>query len=128
MSKIMGKRMIYTKQKELADWQNKNFPIENMLKLSKEDLVLMICNLQMALGMSEEVGEISHTVLKGTQGIREGKNGINKELLADGFGDVFIYGSQLMTLNKVDVSDAINTTIQQVLKRDWQNNKDDGEV
>jgi len=120
--------VINSKQTELAYWQARNFPSSELFALSKEDLVLMICNLQMTLGMCEEIGEIAHTVLKGTQGIREGKNGINKDLLADGFGDVFIYGSQLMTLNKIDVSDAINTTIQQVLKRDWQNNKDDGEV
>jgi len=120
--------VIDPKQTELAYWQARNFPVSELFDLSKEDLVLMICNLQMTLGMCEEVGEIAHTVLKGTQGIREGKNGINKDLLADGFGDVFIYGSQLMTLNKIDVSDAINTTIQQILKRDWQNNKDDGEV
>lgn len=119
--------MIITKQQELAEWQNKNFPISNLLNLSKEDLVLMICNLQMALGMCEEVGEIAHAVLKGTQRIREGKDGIDKNLISDGFGDVFIYGSQLMTLNKVTVSAAINQTIQQVLKRDWIKNKDNGE-
>jgi len=120
--------MINPKQTELAEWQNKNFPIESLLKLSKEDLVLMICNLQMALGMCEEVGEIAHAVLKGTQRIREGKDGIDKDLIADGFGDVFIYGSQLMTLNKIAVSSAINQTIQQVLKRDWNQNKDNGSV
>ncbi len=119
--------MILTKQKELADWQDKNFPKENLLKLSKEELITIILNLQMALGICEEAGELAHTILKATQGIRECKDGINKDLLADSFGDIFIFGSQLMSLNKITVSSAINQTIQQVLKRDWINNKDTGD-
>ncbi len=102
--------MIDLKQKELAEWQNRNFGI-NPTDLER-----------MALGMSEEVGEVCHHVLKWQQGIRGGVNGINKEEIADGVTDTLIYGMQLLSLLGLDAEEEFSKVIDQVLKRDWINN------
>lgn len=114
--------MVSLRQKELAVWQEKNFPKARLMEMSKEDLVEMIVKLQVALGMAEEVGEICHHVLKGTQKIRGGIDGINRAEVADGFGDVMIYGTQLCSRTGIDAEKAINDTIDVVLARDWIGN------
>lgn len=110
------------KQKELKEWQDHNFPRRRYEILSKDQLIDMIILLQVALGINEEAGEIAHAVLKGTQGIREGINGIDKELVADGVSDNFIYGLQLLSELKVDAEAEIPKVIDQVLQRNWLDN------
>jgi len=100
--------MIDLQQEELAEWQERNF--------GKHDDDILKC----AVGMSEEVGEVCHHVLKGTQGIRGGVNGINKKEVADGVADVLIYGLQLLSKLGMDAEHEIAITIQNVLARDWK--------
>jgi NTP pyrophosphatase (non-canonical NTP hydrolase) len=102
--------MIDLKQKELAEWQDRNFGMP-------EDTAL-----KCALGMSEEVGEVCHHVLKGTQRIRGGKNGINKKEVADGVADVLIYGINLLSFLEINAEKEISEVIEKVLKRDWKTN------
>ena len=102
--------MIDLKQKELADWQARNFS-------SQEDDAL-----KCALGMAEEVGEVCHHVLKGTQRIRGGMNGLNKEEIADGVADTLIYGLQLLSVLGLDAEKEIAAVIDKVLQRDWKEN------
>lgn len=102
--------MIDLKQKELADWQERNFG-------NQDDNILKV-----ALGMAEEVGEVCHHVLKGSQGIRGGINGINKAEVADGVADVLIYGLQLLSGLDMDAEKEISAVIDKVLKRDWKKN------
>lgn len=106
--------MIDLKQNELHEWMVKNFggtTIEHM-----------------ALGMSEEVGEICHHILKGQQRIRGGINGINKKEVADGVADTLVFGIQLLSKLGLDAEKEIALVIEQVLKRDWNLNPDgDGE-
>lgn len=101
--------MIDLKQKELKEWQIRNFGIHN------DDL------LRCGLGMSEEVGETCHHILKGTQKIRGGINGLNIEEIADGVADTLIYGLQILSLIGVDAEIVIKETIDKVLERDWLN-------
>ena len=112
--------MLDLKQKELAEWQERNFPKSRYEHLSKEELIDIIVMLQCTLGMAEEVGEVCHHVLKGTQGIRGGVNGVNRREVADGVDDAKIYGNQLMTLINVDAERSYAKTVGQVLDRDWQ--------
>lgn len=98
------------RQAELAEWQKCNFGTTSIAHA--------------ALGIAEECGEVCHHVLKGEQGIRGGKNGIDIAQVADGVADTLIYGIQLLTLLGVDAEDVISKTIEQVLKRDWIANKD----
>jgi len=99
--------MIDLKQAELHQWQVKNFGEHS------DDV------LKCALGMAEECGEICHHVLKGTQRIRGGVNGMQKGEIADGVADVLIYGVQLLSLIGLDAEAEIATVIDHVLKRNW---------
>ena len=114
--------MIDLKQKELYNWQNTNFPSEDLKKYTKNELIKIIKNLQMALGLCEEAGEIAHHGLNATQGIRGGVNGINKEQLGDGVADVLVFGQQLLSQNDINAEEVIDKTINEVLERDWKKN------
>jgi len=102
--------MIDLRQKELSDWQDRNFG-------TPEDTAL-----KCALGMAEETGEVCHHVLKGMQGIRGGVNGMNKAEIADGVADVLIYGLQLLSFLELDAEKEISAVIEKVLQRDWRAN------
>ena len=107
--------MIDLKQKELDEWQARNF--------GRHDDDALKC----ALGMAEEVGEVCHHVLKGMQRIRGGVNGMNKAEIADGVADTLIYGLQLLSVIGLDAEAEISAVIEKVLNRDWVNNpKGDG--
>lgn len=77
---------------------------------------------KMALGMSEEVGELCHWVLKRNQQIREANGKDCKAEIGDAFADTVIFGIQLMTAEGLDAEEIITDTINKVLKRDWKNN------
>jgi len=114
--------MVDLRQKELADWQAANFDNSELECLSREELIKTIHILQMALGIAEEAGEIAHHVLKGTQHIRGGINGINVKEVVDGVGDCLIYGTQLLTAVDADVEEGITSTIDSILERNWKEN------
>jgi len=100
--------MIHLKQKELADWQKRNFG-----EVTSEHL---------ALGIAEEVGELCHFVLKRSQNIREAHNNDVKAEIADAFADIVIFGINLMTVEGIDAQQVLEETIEKVLKRDWKKN------
>ncbi len=95
--------MIDLKQKELADWQKENFgesTVSDMLH-----------------GMAEEVGEMAHWYLKGKQAIRGISPREAKEKMADGFGDVVVFGVQAMSSLGLD-AEAILKEVIEGLKSD----------
>ena len=102
--------MISLRQQDLHAWQESNFG-------TKPD-----DDLRCTVGMSEELGELSHFILKTKQGIREGNGNSCKEEIGDAFADVIIYGIQLMTVRGIDAEKVLEETIAKVLKRDWKNN------
>lgn len=114
------------RQKELAEWESRNFPRARYESMSKEQLIDIILIFQATVGMAEEVGEVCHAILKGVQGIREGVGGIRKDLVADGVGDAMVYGTQLLSKVGVDAETEIEKTINTVLNRDWTNNPHQG--
>lgn len=104
-------------QQLLEDWQLKNFPDQSDNKFA------------MIVGMVEELGELAHAVLKNAQGIRDMDNEqAVKDAIADAYGDMNVYGMQLLTMCDIDVEDALTETIEHVLQRDWTKNKKDGSV
>ena len=107
------KYMIDLRQKDLEKWQNKNFGHAT--------------SEQLALGMAEEIGELCHYILKRSQGIREAAVSDVKLEIADAFGDVMIFGINLMTNEGLDAEKVIKETIELVLKRDWVLNQKTGE-
>jgi len=105
--------MIDLKQKELAEWQERNFR-----NVTSEKLVL---------GMAEEVGELCHYILKRMQKIREAADEQEvREQIADAFADTVIFGIQLMEKEGMDAEKVIEKTIEVVLKRDWLSNPKKG--
>lgn len=101
--------MISLKQKDLKEWQLKNFGIPE-----PEDMII---------GMSEELGELAHYFLKGKQGIREAAHGNDVTgKIADAFGDIIVFGTQLMTCLGMDAEVEVKKVIEEVLKRDFVNN------
>jgi NTP pyrophosphatase (non-canonical NTP hydrolase) len=114
--------MIDLKQKELKEWQEKNFPRSRYEVMTKNQLIDMILVMQFTLGMAEEVGEVCHHILKGIQGIRGGVNGFNKDEIADGVTDSLVFGQQLMSLLQIDAEKEIAAVVEKVLKRNWKEN------
>ena len=102
--------VIDLKQKELNDWQIRNFGIH------PDD------DLRVTVGMAEELGELSHYILKTKQGIREGATSDCKAEIGDAFADIIVYGIQLMTSRDIDAEDVIRTAIDVVLQRNWKDN------
>jgi len=92
-------------QHEHADWLNHNFPQQQ-----PHDALL---------GITEEVGELSHVHLKEQQGIRQidGDNAYN--LKCDALGDLFIYMMSYCNTNHIDLQEAIESTWERVKQRDW---------
>lgn len=95
-------------QKRLKDWQILHFGSSPPEWLT--------------VGMMEELGEMAHTLLKYQQGIREHREKDVekfKKQLADDFGDVVVYGMQVLTHFGINAEDAMRDTFEHVLKRDW---------
>lgn len=115
-------------QNALYNWQKKNFDNSELDNMSREELYELINKLQMVLGMCEEVGEVSHHVLKGSQNIRGGKGGFNIPEIVDGVVDSNIYGTQLMSMFDQNVEQETQKVVEHVLGRDWKDNPDNGEV
>lgn len=108
------------RQEELNEWQSKNFPTTIYDNLDREALIARIHILEDSIGMAEEVGELCHVILKASQKVRTGASGkIDKDLVADGFADMVIFGTQLMTKLGINAEEAIEKTIKEVLNRDW---------
>ena len=72
-------------------------------------------------GVVEEVGELSHAILKQEQSIR-GTWDKHEALAQDAVGDIIIYLIDLCNLRGWDISAILHTTWNHVKRRDW--NKD----
>jgi NTP pyrophosphatase (non-canonical NTP hydrolase) len=97
-------------QDEVALWRKYNFPN------SGAD--------HQFLGIVEEVGEAAHAILKMQQGIRDS----DVDDLQDAVGDIMIYLLNFCDCMGWSLKDIIETTWGSVRKRDWQNNRENGEV
>lgn len=96
---------------EIERWQRKNFPNA----MPWEPLV----------GMTEELGELSHAHLKQHQGIR-GSHEEHQAAKIDAVGDIIIYAIHYCKLNGFTFEMALRHATSEVLKRDWQANPTDG--
>ena len=94
------------RQYDFTEWELRNFGFQEPFK-----------NLA---GMTEELGELAHAMLKSSQGIQEGINGEAKELIADAFADLMIYGVNLLSKYGIDAEEALSKAQAEVLARDWK--------
>jgi len=104
-------------QRELKRWQERNFD---------ED-----CTGPewMALGATEELGEVAHIIVKAKQRIRQHQAGLDEKSLdelADGVADTVIYLMQLCSHLGIDFGTTLFYTAETVMKRNWRKNKTDG--
>lgn len=97
-------------QTEQDQWMNYNFPETT--------------SIQQLLGVVEEVGELSHFVLKRMQGIREGVDNYNninsiEDHIKDAIGDITIYLMGFCNQRNYDYFEIIKETWDKVKQRDW---------
>lgn len=121
-----------TLQIEIESWRADNFgPKSESFKsvrrfMDQDNNAMMITQL---LGMNEEIGELTHAVLKKMQGIRGMDDPLTfKTAAMDAIGDIFIYAMGLCDTLNLDMSDCLDKTAESVLKRDWNANKESGET
>src|SRR6266496_6592949 len=97
-------------QTEVAAWNTKNFGRQ--------------ADWEQLLGVVEEVGELSHAVLKAHQGIRTSED--HEAAAKDAICDIMIYLMNFCNCRGYDLDTILNQAWEQVSKRDWTKNKVDG--
>ena len=98
-------------QAEHEEWAARNFP-------NAPDYHSLI-------GAMEELGELAHAWLKREQGIR-GTERQHEEEARDAVGDIIIYLLHFCSSNRWLLSDIIEDTWENVRKRDWITNPENG--
>lgn len=98
-------------QAEIRDWRMYNFPDTTYL--------------QQFMGIVEEVGELSHVMLKEAQGIRRNTDDVDAEI-KDAIGDISIFMINFCDLHGWDYEKILAQTWETVAGRDWRNNPKDG--
>ena len=94
-------------QVQLCRWQVQNFGTSNLF--------------QQLAGVTEEVGELAHAVLKHDQKIRGFDNEEKfREAAGDAVADAVVYLNQLCTLLRLDFGTLVSETAQEVMQRNWK--------
>lgn len=91
-------------QRERNVWVSRNFPGDTLMDSFQ--------------GMVEEIGEISHHILKRRQGIR-GSDEMHTEEIKDGVCDLIIFALGIATHEGFDLGAALDETWDKVKNRDW---------
>ena len=99
-------------QSEIRDWTMYNFPDTDPV--------------QQYMGIVEELGELSHALLKEEQGIRHPKEGTWEDDMRDAVGDIAIYMINFCDQCGWDFEKILATTWEKVAGRDWRNNPKTG--
>lgn len=78
-----------------------------------------ISTAESLIGMSEELGELSHAYLKKRQNIRTNED--HEENMRDAIGDLLIYLLGFCNSKGYDASEILEKTWDSVKQRDWVN-------
>ena len=97
-------------QKEIGEWSNNNFGIRP--------------SYQMILGMTEELGELSHHYLKREQNIRLNED--HDLEIKDALCDLFIYLLDFCANEKIDFERELDFIWTRVQNRNWKANNKTG--
>lgn len=106
-------------QSEVGEWSRRNFG-EQVSKATGQ----IHGSVNPLLGLIEEVGELTHAVLKRHQGIRGYDN--DEKFVAernDAVADVMIYLLDFCSREGIDAAEVLNTTWEGVQRRDWEKNR-----
>jgi len=110
----MGTLLISRLQHEMHEWRKHNFGDDtDDMALGNDDSV------EQFMGVVEEVGELSHIILKSRQGIRNMDRITAEELEADAVADIFIFLAGYCSRRRIDMEYVILKTWDRVGKRDW---------
>ena len=94
-------------QVQLCRWQSRNFGVSSLL--------------QQLAGVTEEVGELAHAVLKHDQKIRGFEDETKfREAAGDAIADATVYLNQLSTLLRLDFGTLVHETAGEVMQRNWK--------
>jgi len=102
---------LYYLQREVGAWSQRNFGDQPAW-----------CPL---LGVVEEVGELSHSYLKRSQGIR-GTDAEHLLAMEDAVGDIVIYLADFCNRMGFDMAELVATAWREVKERDWKASPADG--
>jgi NTP pyrophosphatase (non-canonical NTP hydrolase) len=91
-------------QRQLHEWRQLNFPNSDAA--------------QQLLGVVEEVGELSHAVLKQIQGIR-GDEQLHENEMKDAIGDIVVSLAGFCSYKGWSLWEIYDDTANFVLERDW---------
>lgn len=100
-------------QFEIHEWAKKNFPTT-----ATNPTVQF-------LGVVEEVGELSHAILKQRQSIR-GTYEEHEKAKHDAVGDILIYLMNFCSASGYKLDEILEETWDTVKQRDWNKNKNNG--
>lgn len=102
-------------QVKLYRWQQRNFGLAS--------------NFQLLAGITEEVGELAHAMLKNSQRIRGMADPqVFREAAGDAIADQMVYQIQLCTSLRLDWWTLLSETAANVMSRDWIRNPETGGV
>ena len=100
-------------QGEMAEWCRENFPDSD--------------SAEQFLGIVEEVGELSHSILKRSQGIRGGEDWYDfREKARDAVGDIVIYLNNFCSMYGWSLEEIVSETWDKVKERNWKKFPRDG--
>lgn len=97
-------------QNRVAAWSDKNFTDALGIDVAKDKL----------LGVSEEVGELCHAILKLSQGIRMDEPHL--ENAQDAVGDIMLYLADFCHRMGFCMEECMVTALETVEKRNWKDN------
>lgn len=101
-------------QEEIIEWSHKNFG-----EVPNSQIPLRISSF---LGMVEEIGEIAHSILKLTQGIR-GTREEHIEKIKDGIADLMVFLLDFCGRNEMNADTLLRDVWNKVRQRDWNKDK-----
>jgi NTP pyrophosphatase (non-canonical NTP hydrolase) len=101
-------------QEEILEWSTRNFG-----SVPNWQIPLRISSF---LGMVEEIGEIAHSILKMTQGIR-GTKEEHIEKIKDGIADLMVFLLDFCGRNEMNADTLLRDVWNKVRERDWTKDK-----
>lgn len=107
-------------QERLRKWQKENIDLYS-LTASKTYLALDV--FENLAGMTEELGELAHVILKHFQNVSKLSEAEFKDAVSDAFGDLVVFGLQLLSALNISGEEALQKTFEYVLRSTYLERK-----
>lgn len=113
---------------EVGEWAEENFGdqydiqhsvierSQSVVQQDDVDIGAIFCTL----GVNEEAGELTHSVLKRAQGIRGDEDGVGRDAEMDAVGDIIVYLADFCHRRGYDLDDCVKLAWHgEVADREW---------